>query len=252
MEKRTHQYNHLKLYAKRYKLQERKQKAHKILAIIEDFLKTHSLKTTKNLTCLDVGCSLGIITKILAPHFKKIIGIDIDRLGIEKARKENTFANLTFKLEDVLSLSFKDNFFDVVICNNVYEHVSEPFKMMSEIYRVLKRGGICYFAATNKYMIIESDHKLPFLSWLPIPLALLYLRIAGKGDYYERPFSYNQLKKLLSQFKTYDYTMRVLKEPKIFKASYKANKIISYMPLIFIKPFKFFLPQFFWILEKEN
>lgn len=253
MKKRAYQPNYSDLEPKMYDFHGRKKRALKILAIIEDFLKSYSSKKTKNLVCLDVGCSLGIITRTLAPNFKKIIGIDIDKSGIKIASKKYAYPNLTFKLDDVLNLSFKDNYFDVIICNNVYEHVPDPFKMMNEIYRVLKKGGICYFAATNKYMIIESDHKLPFLSWLPVFLASFYLRITGKGKYYyERPFSYGQLKKLLSGFKTYDYTMRVIKEPKIFKANYRMSRIASRIPLIFIKPFMFFFPQFFWILVKEE
>lgn len=253
MKKRGYQYNFSELDPSMHDFDGRKQRAFKILAIIKDFIADYSSKKTKDLICLDIGCSVGTITKTLAPHFKKIIGTDIDDPGIKEANKNNTYKNLSFKLEDVLNLSFKDNSFDVVICNNVYEHVPDPFKMMKEIHRVLKKGGFCYFAATNKYMVIESDHKLPFLSWLPLPLASFYLKLAGKGDYYyERPFSYNQLKKMVSAFKAYEYTLRVLKEPKIFKANHTASKIISHIPLIFIKPFMFFSPQFFWILVKEK
>lgn len=253
MKRRSYQYNYSRLDSRMYETGERKKRALKILAIIEHFLNLQTSQKTKDLVCLDIGCSVGTITRTLAPHFKKIIGADIDESGIKEACRKNNLPNLVFKLEDVLNLSFKDNYFDVVICNNVYEHVLDPIKMMSEINRVLKEGGICYFAATNKYMIMESDHNLPFLSWLPIPLASIYLRITGKEKhYYERPFSYGQLKKLITGFKTYDYTLRVLKEPKIFKAHHKASKIVSQMPSILIKLFLFFSPQFFWILVKEK
>jgi SAM-dependent methyltransferase len=42
---------------------------------------------------------------------------------------------------DVTQLCFPDNCFDVVICNHVLEHVPEDAKALSEVYRVLKRGG---------------------------------------------------------------------------------------------------------------
>lgn len=253
MKKRGYQYSFSELDSQMHDFYGRKKRAMKILAVVKDFLKSYSSKKTKDLVCLDIGCSVGTISRTLAPHFKKIIGIDIDKPGIKAAGKNNAFHNLSFKLNDVLNLSFKDNYFDVVICNNVYEHVPDPFKMMDEIRRVLKKSGVCYFAATNKYMIIESDHKLPFLSWLPISLASLYLRITGKGNYYyERPFSYNQLKKLLSGFKAYDYTLRVLKEPEIFKVNHKASRLASHIPSFIIKPFIFFSPQFFWVLVKDE
>ena len=46
------------------------------------------------------------------------------------------------KQEDVTALSFADQSFDLVIANHVLEHISDDLKAMSEIYRVLKKGGI--------------------------------------------------------------------------------------------------------------
>ena len=38
-------------------------------------------------------------------------------------------------------MNFKDNFFDVIICNHVLEHVKDDQKAMSELFRVLKPEG---------------------------------------------------------------------------------------------------------------
>lgn len=252
MKKRKYQYNYLENDPQISDFEERSKKALKIIAILNDFIACSGLKETKDSICLDIGCSSGGITKVLVSYFKETIGIDIDKEAIKIASKNN-YKNLKFELGDALNLSFKDNFFDVVVCNNVYEHVPNASKMISEIYRVLKKGGICYFAATNKYMIIESDYKLPFLSWMPKSLAHFYLKITkGKSFYYEETFSYNKLKNLVNKFKIHDYTFKVIKEPEIFRATHKFKGIISHLPLFFLKPFKFFMPQFFWILVKEE
>ncbi|MDF0719810.1 class I SAM-dependent methyltransferase [Kaistella sp. PBT33-4] len=42
---------------------------------------------------------------------------------------------------DILDLPFDDESFDVVFCNHVLEHIQDDRKAMSELYRVLKRGG---------------------------------------------------------------------------------------------------------------
>ena len=42
------------------------------------------------------------------------------------------------------SIPEKDNFFDLVITQEVLEHVQDPFKAMNEIFRVLKPNGILY------------------------------------------------------------------------------------------------------------
>ena len=42
---------------------------------------------------------------------------------------------------DICKLPFESNIYDLVFCNHVLEHVPEDQKAMSELYRVLKKGG---------------------------------------------------------------------------------------------------------------
>ena len=42
---------------------------------------------------------------------------------------------------DITDMNFEDNFFDVIICNHVLEHVKDGRKAMSELFRVLKPKG---------------------------------------------------------------------------------------------------------------
>lgn len=42
---------------------------------------------------------------------------------------------------DVTAIQFEDNFFDVIICNHVLEHVPDDRRAMAELYRVMKPGG---------------------------------------------------------------------------------------------------------------
>lgn len=46
---------------------------------------------------------------------------------------------------DVRNIPFKDNTFDVAMCNHVFEHVAEDRKAMAEFYRVLRPGGWAIF-----------------------------------------------------------------------------------------------------------
>jgi len=43
--------------------------------------------------------------------------------------------------EDAQELSFPDNFFNIIISNDVFEHVPDPLKAFKECFRVLKTGG---------------------------------------------------------------------------------------------------------------
>ena len=213
-------------------------------------------KTSRiQLKLLDVGSSTGIIDNELAKSFKHVTGIDIDKGGVQYAKKKYKRKNLKFKLDDAMNLSFKDNSFDVVICAQVYEHVPSDIKLMNEIYRVLKPGGVCYFAALNKYWIMEPHHNLPFLSWLPKTLGNLYVRVTGKSNtYYETLRPYWGLRKLTKAYQHHDYTEKILKNPQ--KYGYKNNfpsKGILYLIIKLFAPLlKYYTPTYFWILEKPN
>jgi len=46
---------------------------------------------------------------------------------------------------DICDLPFKDNSYDVILCNHVLEHIPDDTKAMQELYRVLKPGGYGIF-----------------------------------------------------------------------------------------------------------
>ncbi len=43
---------------------------------------------------------------------------------------------------DITKLNFKNNTFDLIICNHVLEHIIDDRTAMNEIYRILKKDGI--------------------------------------------------------------------------------------------------------------
>jgi len=225
-------------------------KAKKIFAIISDFSK-NDFKTGR---CLEVGCSTGMNTNYLADFFGDCTGIDIDDKAVNYGflhRKPNA----GFVVGDAMYLPFPDNFFEVVVCNHVYEHVPDSHQLMKEIFRVLKPRGFCYFAAGNKYSVIEGHYTLPFLSWLPKPIADIYLQISRKGTkYYENHLSYFQLKHLVQKFSVTDYTLKIIHHPDQFGADdmIRPDSIICKLPVFFLKGIHFFIPTYIFILTKPH
>lgn len=43
---------------------------------------------------------------------------------------------------DICNLPFKNNSYDLILCNHVLEHIPDHNKAISELYRILKKGGI--------------------------------------------------------------------------------------------------------------
>ncbi|MCK0130511.1 methyltransferase domain-containing protein [Flavobacteriaceae bacterium F08102] len=52
---------------------------------------------------------------------------------------------------DILDLPFEDDQFDIIFCNHVLEHIVDDQKAMSELYRVLKPGGMGIFQVPQDY-----------------------------------------------------------------------------------------------------
>ena len=205
------------------------------------------------LSLLDVGASTGFIDNYLSQSFAEVRGIDIDDKAIDYAANTFSSENLHFQVGDAMSIEFPDNSFDVVVCSQVYEHVPDARKMMDEIYRVLKPEGVCYFAATNRLSIEEHHYNLPFLSVIPRPLGHLYLRLAGKGQYYyEKHLSYWGLKRLVSRFDIVDYSSKVIDDPEKFNAAYmlqpgsRKHKLAQFI----VEWIYWLCPGYLWLLKK--
>ncbi|MHA1791633.1 MAG: class I SAM-dependent methyltransferase [Promethearchaeota archaeon] len=91
----------------------------------------------KNARILDVGCGAGFFLKKLGPG-KNQFGIDISRLFLKHAKIHAPWAK--FSRCNVKSLPFDDDYFDMVVCNDVLEHVFYPTRVLKEIDRVAKPG----------------------------------------------------------------------------------------------------------------
>ena len=227
----------------------RTQKFEKIISVLQHF---HC--ETQSLNCLDIGCSSGIITSLLGNHFQTSIGMDIDQEAVEYAQKHSSSACVQFLMADSMVLPFHDNSFDAVLCNHVYEHVPEAQQMVNEIYRVLKEDGFCYFSAGNKFMVFEGHYGLPFLSWIPKPLAHLYLKMTGKGDYYyEEHRSLGGLRKLVGKFRIHDYTLSIIRNPeKFFATDLFAPESFLYKCIRWSAPYLYpWIPTYIWVLTKK-
>lgn len=129
---------------------------------------------------LDVGCGSGGIAASLATNVRSIVGIDPEPWP-QWVDLQERHANLTYHVGsfDCAELPLADGSADVVICNQVYEHVADPLQLIKNIQRVLRPGGVCYFAGPNLLWPIEPHVFWPLVHWLPRHAARPIMRILG-------------------------------------------------------------------------
>jgi SAM-dependent methyltransferase len=228
----------------------KRHKVDKMLAILRE---AGSISEEKKRLAVDIGCSGGFFTAAIAPYFRSVLGVDIDLHALRLANEERQHSNLYYVDADSMRLPLDDGSVDLVICNHVYEHVPDPVRMFREIFRVLADDGICYLGAASRWTPVEPHYHLPFLSWLPKPMAHRYMRLSGKGDYYyENLRSYGGIRKLVVDFQVDDYTLKVIRDPDLFHARdlIPRGGIMDRLPMWIWKVFYRVLPTYILILRK--
>jgi 2-polyprenyl-3-methyl-5-hydroxy-6-metoxy-1,4-benzoquinol methylase len=91
---------------------------------------------------LDFGYGSGLLMPSLSTISKKIYGIDIasDPVIVQSALKQlNISAEL--KQEDITKVNYPSDFFDLIVCFSVFEHIDDPELILSEMNRILKPCG---------------------------------------------------------------------------------------------------------------
>ncbi len=113
---------------------------------------------------LDVGCSQGIASILLAREGFIVTGIDVEEAAIHFANKllaeepESVRDAVTFLRSDGAKMPFEDASFDSVLMGEVLEHLVHPEKVLAEITRVLKPGGRLVMT-TPLGLHVYHDHK---------------------------------------------------------------------------------------------
>ncbi len=107
-------------------------------------------KTIFNAKILDLGCGSKPYSQLFVGS--EYLGVDINDGGHKNLAKN---ADLFF---DGKTIQFSENFFDLVICTQVIEHVEEPERLLQEANRVLKKTGILYLTCP----FVWSEHEIPY------------------------------------------------------------------------------------------
>ena len=101
---------------------------------------------------LDLGCAGGFIAEALAARGAHVTGIDPAEAAINAARAHARAQGLRIGYDVGVgeALPYDDACFDAVVCVDVLEHVADLHKVMAEVARVLRPGGLFLFDTINR------------------------------------------------------------------------------------------------------
>lgn len=158
----------------------------------------------------DIGCHSGLFTKEIIKFIKpkEIYGIDISLQSINKAKKR--IKKGKFQVADAHRLPFKNNFFDVLFCLEVLEHVDFPRKVIQEISRVLKNNGYAIILIPTDNLLFKT---IWFLWNLRYPIWKHVHVQSFQGDSLEKIIRKEKLEIILVK----TFNLKMLKIIKIIK-----------------------------------
>ena len=90
---------------------------------------------------LDVATGTGNTAFALAPHVRRVIGVDLTREMLAEARKlsaEKNILDVEWMIGDAVHLPFQDDTFDIYTVRAAPHHFADVDAFIAEAYRVLK------------------------------------------------------------------------------------------------------------------
>jgi 2-polyprenyl-3-methyl-5-hydroxy-6-metoxy-1,4-benzoquinol methylase len=95
---------------------------------------------------LDIGCSYGYFLDMARKRGWSTKGVEIAPYPCQYARKE---LKLDVECKNLTEAAFDDNSFSAITMLNVLEHMSDPFHVLAESWRISKRGGWIMIVVPN-------------------------------------------------------------------------------------------------------
>ncbi|PKN94478.1 MAG: hypothetical protein CVU44_05170 [Chloroflexi bacterium HGW-Chloroflexi-6] len=124
--------------------------------LVENFIQSfkkniNSLLNESIASICEVGCAEGELLKTVYSIFPKstIFATDISEEEVKKAKINCAAFPVDFSVQNAESLKeYKDSSFEIVICCEVLEHLSDPIKGLEELCRI-----------SNKYIIVSVPNE---------------------------------------------------------------------------------------------
>jgi SAM-dependent methyltransferase len=170
------------------------------------------LPTSRPWHALDVGCGYGHTARELAAYCELVVGLEpYAELAAHAQQLARDVPNLEIRHSGIYELDDRARY-DLIVLDNVLEHLPDQPRAIAKLANALAPGGALYILVPNKLWPIEVHYKLPFLSYLPLPLANRYLKASKRGtDYTDASYAptYWRMKQLFAAHPelTYHFTL---------------------------------------------
>jgi len=215
------------------------------------FITRYLKKSMKGIKVLDIGCGTGGATVAWTLKGAECTGIDTseDDLRIAAVRARCEGVNAGFRKVKGTKLPFRNGTFDIIICDQVLEHIPDFERTISEMRRIIKKEGIVYVDLPNRFFPHDPHFNLFFMHWLPANAHKSIIRLFGR-KYFDFPVffrDYPSVKKAIvkNNFRIIAGSDEFIKGSRKKGLKYAAAKTLVSARI----PARFFSPTMQFILE---
>lgn len=131
---------------------------------------------------IDLGCGSGYGSAKLATRAESVVGVDISETAIADAQQQYQAPNLQFRVASLDKLPFEDASFQLGICFEVIEHLSDYRSLLAEARRVIAPSGQLIISTPNIEFYAESR------------------KVNGPNPFHAHEFAYEEFKQVLGEF----------------------------------------------------
>jgi len=113
-----------------------------------------------NAKLLDIGCGEGFTLSYFSKNNWKVKGLDFSSFGCESMNVDQLKNLVAGNIYDSLNeIEEKDEKFDVIIMNNLLEHVLDPVKIVIQINALLNDNGVLVVQVPNDFSYFQQFLK---------------------------------------------------------------------------------------------
>lgn len=167
---------------------------------IADAMLRRTFGGREDLAILDAGCGTGVSLSWLAQYSSgPVTGIDVSEHALNFCRRRGHSEVYQASVTDI---PFDDGHFDLVVCNDVIQHLTDDRAALREFYRVLRPGGTL-LVRTNTKLGISEDTPPASDDYRRYTTDELYARTTGAGFRVEQMTHVNMLMSMVPLVKRY-------------------------------------------------